>query len=212
VTVFTPDWYDSAHEQLKLRYPRYTFIATMLALVITGLSMVYSPPYIPAPYQLRERKVVAVNTQTEVFVPVMPSRVDAPDMPIQEVEATDDADAVETIGITDFNPFAPPEIPTAVMTRPEDFVAYDSAPVLVHSEAAEYPDLARQAEVEGTVTVVVTIDVTGRVVDARVQDSDTITALEQAALEAARKFLFEPAKQRDVPVQCQILIPFSFSL
>jgi len=209
--MFTPDWYQSAHQRLKQKYPRYTFVASVLALIVTGLGMAYSPPYIPAPYQLRERKVVAVNVQTEVYIPPVAARIEAPDLPVQEVEATDDADAAETIGITDFNPFAPPEIPTAAAVRPEDFVAYDSPPVLVHSEAAEYPDLAREAEAEGTVTVVVTIDVTGRVIDARVHQSDTITALEQAALAAARKFLFEPAKQRDVPVPCQILIPFSFS-
>lgn len=209
--MFTPDWYQSAHQQLKLKYPRYSFVASVLAVVLTGLGMVYSPPYIPTPYQLRERKVVAVSIQQDVFVPVIPKSIEAPDAPVQEVEATDDADAVETIGITDFNPFAPPEVPTAGAVRPEDFVAYDSPPVLVHSEEPEYPDLAREAEAEGTVSVVVTIDVTGRVIDARVQESDTITALEEAALAAARKFLFEPAKQRDVPVPCQIAIPFTFS-
>ena len=119
---------------------------------------------------------------------------------------------IATIGITDFNPFAPPEIPQAVTSTPEDFVAFDSPPVLVHAEPPEYPDLARQAEADGTVTVVVTIDVTGRVINARVHDSDTIEALEQAAINAAYKFLFEPAKQRDVPVPCQILVPFEFSL
>jgi TonB family protein len=72
--------------------------------------------------------------------------------------------------------------------------------------------MAQSAEADGTVWVVVTIDATGRVTNARVQESDTILALEEAALVAARKFLFEPAKQRDVPVACRIMIPFNFSL
>ena len=113
---------------------------------------------------------------------------------------------------TDFNPFQPPSIPTATATTPDDFVAFDSPPRLVHAEQPEYPDLARQAEAEGTVMIEVTIDENGRVIAARVFSSDTIEALESAALAAALKFLFEPAKQRDVPVKCRIHIPFGFGL
>ena len=209
--MFTPDWYESAHQQLRLHYPRNVFAAFVLALAVLGLGTVYSPPYVPAPYQLRERRVAPVDVQTEVVVPDAPPDIGVPpEAPVREVEAADDAGAVETIGITDFNPFAPPDLPPAGPARPESFVAYDSPPVLVHAEEAEYPDLARAAGAEGTVTVLVTIDVTGRVIEAAVSRSNTVPALEAAALAAARRFLFEPAKQRDVPVSCQIEIPFAF--
>lgn len=210
--MFTPNWYQSAHERLKLKYTKYMFFAALVALILTGLAMAFSPPYVPSPYQLRERKVIAVKVATEIYIPPPPKDIAAPEMPVQDIEATDDDDAVDTIGITDFNPFEPPSIPQATMARPDDFVAYDSPPKCVHRESPEYPDLAKRAEAEGKVTVVVTIGVTGRVINARVYESDTIEALERAALDAAMKFLFEPAKQRDVPVKCQILIPFTFSL
>jgi TonB family protein len=58
----------------------------------------------------------------------------------------------------------------------------------------------------------VIIDENGRVVSARVIDSDAIEVLEDAALEAAYKFLFRPARQGDVPVKCRVVIPFSFAL
>ena len=210
--MFTPDWYQTAHQQLKLRYPRYVFGASLGALVLTGLGMVFSPPYIESPFQLRERKMVAVNIQTEIYIPPPPKDIIAPEMPVQEFEASDDADAEDTIGMTDFNPFEPPSIPQATSAAPEEFVAYDSPPQLVHAEPAEYPEMAHEAQATGTVKVVVTIDVNGRVVAAMVLESDTIESLEKAALEAARKFLFRPAMQRDTPVRCQIMIPFGFSL
>jgi len=210
--MFTPDWYQTAHQLLKARYKKYMFWASLLALILTGLGMAFSPPYVESPYQLRERRVQAVNVQTDIYIPPPPKDIVAPEMPVQEIEATDDADAEETIGITDFNPFEPPSIPQASTAAPEEFVAFDSPPEVVHSEAPEYPDLARQAEAEGTVHVVVTIDENGRVTRARVYSSDTIEALERAAIDAAMKFLFKPAMQRDVPVACQIVIPFGFTL
>ena len=210
--MFTPDWYKSAHERFKLAYPRIMFGATVAALVITGLGMAYAPPYVPSPYQLRERKMKAVEFNTEIYIPPPPKEIKAPEVPVQEIEASDDADAEDTIGITDFNPFQPPAVPSAAASGPEEFVPFDSPPRLVHAEQPEYPSLAKQAEAEGTVWVVVTIDENGRVIAARVVESTTNEILERACLEAARKFLFEPAKQRDVPVKCQIKIPFTFSL
>jgi protein TonB len=210
--VFAPDWYQSAHQKLKQSYTKYMVGGALSAVILTGLGMAFSPPYVESPYQLRERKVVAIEMNTEIYIPPPPKELTAPEMPVREFEASDDADAEETIGITDFNPFEPPSIPQAGGGMPEDFVAFDSPPEIVHAEPPEYPDLARQAEAEGTVMVVVTIDENGRVVNASVHDSDTTEVLEIAALAAARKCLFKPAMQRDVPVRCQILIPFNFSL
>lgn len=209
--MFAPNWYESAHEKLKARYSRIMFFSTLTGLAVTGLGFVFAPPYVPAPYTLRERTAVAVETPTDIVIPPPPADVERPDLFAKEFEASDDADAVETIAPTDFNPFEPPEIPSAP-PAPEDFVAYDSAPVLIHSEAPEYPSMAMQAESEGTVNVVVVIDESGRVVQAYIANSTANEILQQAALEAARKFLFKPAMQRDVPVKCRIMIPFNFGL
>ena len=126
--MFTPNWYQSAHERLKLKYTKYMFFAALVALILTGLGMAFSPPYVPSPYQLRERKVIAVEVATEIYIPPPPKDIAAPEMPVQDIEATDDADAVDTIGITDFNPFEPPSIPQATKARPPDFLPFDSPP------------------------------------------------------------------------------------
>ena len=87
-----------------------------------------------------------------------------------------------------------------------------SDPQAVRQVAPEYPDLARQAEAEGRVWIRVTIDETGRVIKTEVENSEVIPSLEKAAMDAARKWLFKPAKQRDKPVRVRIVIPFRFSL
>jgi protein TonB len=94
---------------------------------------------------------------------------------------------------------------------PERFVAFDEPPRVVRAAEPVYPELARQAEIEGTVEVFVTIDETGRVIDAVVARSD-VDILNQAAIDAAFKFVFTPALQRDVPVKARIMIPFKFAL
>jgi protein TonB len=208
--MFAPNWYDSAHEKLKQRYTRYMFYASLGAVALTGMGAVFSPPYIPTPYQLRERTAVSVELPDEIVVPPPPADVARPEI-ARAFEESDEADATETIAPTDFNPFAPPEIPSAP-PAPEEFVAYDSAPQLIHAEQPQYPELAMQGEAVGKVEVVVTIDENGRVVDAYVASSTANEVLQRAALDAARRFLFKPAMQRDVPVKCRIMIPFNFGL
>jgi len=210
--MFTSDWYDTAHQKLKQNYPKFMFGASVCAVIVTGLGAVFSPPYVESPYQLREKKVVSVRITEDIYIPPPPKDIVAPEMPVQEIEASDDADAEDTIGITDFNPFEPPSIPQVSAAAPEAFVAFDSPPVLVQAVEPVYPDLAQSSEATGSVMVIVVIDENGKVVSASIDTSSATEALEEAAIEAAMQFLFEPARQRDRPVRCRIGIPFDFGL
>ncbi len=94
---------------------------------------------------------------------------------------------------------------------PEAFVAFEQAPELVRMEAPEYPDLARDAGVEGRVNVLVRVGVDGFVREALLAD-DGVPMLNEAALSAARTAVFKPALQSDRPVQAWIVIPIEFDL
>jgi protein TonB len=205
-----PTWVKSEHWGLVQKSKKYLRVTLLIALVFHVLAFKFSPPYVPHPYQLREKKMSIVDLPDEIIIPPPPKEIARPQLP-QEAEISDDASEEETIAPTEFNPFAPPMVPSAPVTQ-EDFVAFDDPPRVVHQEVPEYPDLARQAEAEGKVMVRVTIDENGRVVAATVEHSTAIETLEQAAIAAAFKWLFRPAKQRDIPVRCQIVIPFDFSL
>ncbi len=86
----------------------------------------------------------------------------------------------------------------------------DEPPVSIKVFTPDYPDEARQGKIEGLVLVEVTVGVTGRVVDAKVVRSDTIPALEEAALRAALLSIFRPALQDGVPVEARVVLPFRF--
>ena len=83
-------------------------------------------------------------------------------------------------------------------------------PSLKYQAIPEYPDLARRAGIEGTVSVIVYISKTGEVLNAEILKG--IEMLNNAALEAAKKCLFNPAKQRDKFVKVKMSIPFKFTL
>jgi protein TonB len=172
--------------------------------------LIFGPAPEPKPYQLREKKIEVIDIPDEIYVPPPPPEVERPQLP-QEAEVSDEVDEEETIEETEFNPFQPPVAPPPRQQQ-EAFVAFDEPPRPIRIQKPEYPDLARQAHAEGVVHVQVTIDETGRVIDAVVVRSDTIKSLEEAAIRAARKCLFKPAKQRDVPVKARIVLPFRFKL
>jgi TonB family protein len=97
--------------------------------------------------------------------------------------------------------------------RPADFVAFDKAPAIIKHVAPQYPQLAKKAGIEGEVWVKVWIRKDGTVETAEVQKrSQTNVGFEEAAIEAAKQFEFEPALVQGKPVAVWVAIPFHFSL
>jgi protein TonB len=94
--------------------------------------------------------------------------------------------------------------------KPGDFVAFDELPVLLSAEQPEYPDLAREAGITGTVRVNVLVGKDGRVKKAIAMDGPEL--FRDSAIEAAKRARFKPALQGRNPVEVWVLIPFNFEL
>lgn len=95
---------------------------------------------------------------------------------------------------------------------PDTFLVYDEPPRPIKIYAPEYPSEAKRARMEGTVDVRMIISEHGRVIDAAVYRSDTIPALEEAALKAAKISLFRPALAGGRPVKARLVFPFPFKV
>jgi len=111
-----------------------------------------------------------------------------------------------------FVPKADPGLSSPPAAMAGGFVAFDTPPERLLEVKPEYPALGVEAHSQGIVLVQVTIDETGKVVDAVVLQSDVIGAIEDACLQAARATPFRPAKQRDVPVMSRVVLPYRFAL
>jgi protein TonB len=81
-------------------------------------------------------------------------------------------------------------------------------PRLISDVAPIYPEIARQARVEGTVVLAVRTDAKGRVTEVKVLKS--IPLLEQAAVDAVRQWIYEPflSEGKATPVVFSVSITF----
>ena len=91
-----------------------------------------------------------------------------------------------------------------------EFFAVQEVPKRIAEVAPEYPEAARQAGIEGTVFVRALVGKDGTVTEATVLKGPDL--LHAAAIDAALKTKFTPAKQNGMPVSCWVQIPFRFEL
>lgn len=199
----------TAQQQLKRDYPKIFRTALMWAVIIHVAAFLFVPEIKIKPYQLREKQAIEAIEIPDQFRIPPPPKEQVKQQVVAEIAPSDEASAEETIASTELDVEAPPELPPALQ-RPDFFVSYDEPPVLVRQVNPEYPDLARQAELEGTVQVLIGINEFGDVVEATIVRS--VPGLDQAAIEAVYQWKFKPAKQRDEPVPVRIMVPIVFTL
>ena len=93
---------------------------------------------------------------------------------------------------------------------PGAFVYTDQLPARASVVAPEYPDLAREAGVEGTVMLWALVDLDGSV--KAVQVIRSVPLLDAAASAALLRWRFTPALANGHPVRVWVAVPVKFSL
>ncbi len=198
---------------LRTSHEKYLYIAFLIAILIHAAAFALWPEYAPKPYRLRK---VSIPFLIDIRLPDIevkppPPPVKPPDIPIA-IEPSDDPGAEDTIDPTVFGPDDPfPDLPKEPGGGLREFMYFEMPPRLVRGAMPKYPELARKAGVEGVVVVHVTVDDTGRVVDAWIAASQA-EILDESAIKAAYEHMFDPALQNDVPVKATISLSFRFSL
>ncbi len=185
-------------------------VALILALVIAiGAFLLLPKEFVVKPYQLRRSVEMVMENLPPVLEKIAePPKVAKPSVPVAatseaEVEAT-------TVEATTF---------TEVTKRTEEtdipvvaFWKVEVKPNPINIPKPVYPDLARNAGIEGQCVVEALVDVDGSVIEARIIKSSGNQSLDAAAVEAAYKAKFTPAKQRDKAVRVWVSIPYRFTL
>ena len=87
---------------------------------------------------------------------------------------------------------------------------YDQPPKLIKLTKPQYPQDAFVKKVEGTVVLEIVIDITGRVVHARVVQS--IPLLDAAALQTVYQWVFQPALKHGRAVPTRATAPVTFRI
>jgi protein TonB len=96
---------------------------------------------------------------------------------------------------------------------PEEFTPYDEAPVPLNEVVYEYPPLAKEAGIEGTVWIKALVDKSGKVRDALIfKQSGSSAGFEDVAKEGAFKIKYKPAISNNQPVAVWVVYPVRFTL
>jgi protein TonB len=94
---------------------------------------------------------------------------------------------------------------------PVEFIPVEKLPALVKVVQPEYPELARRAQVEGTVYVRLIVGKDGKPRKPQIVKSDA-DIFNEPAIAAAMQCLFTPALMNNGPVAVWLTIPFKFKL
>jgi len=199
----------TAEQRFEAGHPSRLWLGLIGAIAIHVALILILPNPQFQPYQLAERNVIhVVDSPPAILIPPPPKELPKREI-VTEIAPSAQADPGATIPST-VPDLEAPFVGPASGSRPDFFDAYDTRPIVVKRVYPVYPELARQAELEGVVVLKVGIDEFGHVKRALVIES--VNGLDEAALEAIYKWRFEPARQRDVPVPAWLVVPIRFSL
>jgi protein TonB len=102
------------------------------------------------------------------------------------------------------------QLPDEALPGASEFVPYEDPPILIELPTPEYPELARNAEMEGVVLVRALVGKDGSVKDAFV--TKEVPMLNEAAVDAVKRAKFKPALQQRRPVAVWVQVPINFKL
>ena len=94
------------------------------------------------------------------------------------------------------------------MPNEGEFVYYEDEPTPVTRVEPAYPEFAREAQIQGKVTLHVLVGKDGRVKNVKVIKG--VTGLNEAAVDAIKKWVFKPALSNNKPVAVWVEVPMDF--
>ncbi len=98
------------------------------------------------------------------------------------------------------------------LPEPDEFVPVEIQPEMIKETTPEYPRLAKQAGLEGTVWVKALVDEKGDVLKAIVAKTSGTVSLDEAAVETAYDNKFKPGIQNGRPIKCWVTYRVDFVL
>lgn len=150
---------------------------------------------------------------------IAPPSVGVP-MPVPDAEAPKEQTIATQQEIQSFNPNATDtgSGDQLVIAAPQEdetpkigeFVYYEDPPTLVSMPKPDYPELARDAQLEGTVKVQALIGKDGSVKKTVVTKS--VNLLDDSAIKAVASSRWKPAMNNNKPVEVWVEVPVKFSL
>jgi protein TonB len=166
----------------------------------------------PPPLASNQTPQVAITAQTAAPSVAAPIPVPDAEAPAEQTIASQE-DMAKMIGngptaSGDSVVIAPPT--TDDTPGINDYVYVEELPEAITKVAPDYPDIARQSGMEGTVMVKALVGKDGHIRDVVVVKS--IPVLDDAAVKAVKQWVFKPALSNNKPVAVWVAVPVRFTL
>jgi len=187
-----------------------------LALLLLLFAFLVFPKIEVKPYQHKAKEIQTIEIPPEVRQKFKPPEEVKPIIPltIEESDMADDEDIeeIETIGPTTLDLTKPPPV-SREGTTPK-FVVHEEGPIPMKKVEPEYPQFARNAGIEGTVTLRAEVFEDGNVGAVEIVKSlqSGPGGLDEAAMQAAKQWKFIPAKNQGKPVAVWVCFDIDFQL
>ncbi len=101
---------------------------------------------------------------------------------------------------------------TLTATLPDQTGSTMTRPTIISSSRPAYPRVARESGWEGTVVVRTLVDTNGRPSQVKLRKSCGHPTLDEAAQDAVQHWIFQPAKDGNIPITKWVDIPIKFAL
>lgn len=187
-----------------------------LALLLLLFTFIVFPKIEVKPYQHTAKEIQTIEIPPEVRQKFTPPQEVKPIIPltVEESDMSDDEEIeeIETIGPTTLDLTKPPPV-YREGTTPK-FVVHEEEPIPIKKKQPEYPQFARNAGIEGTVTLRAEVFEDGNVGAVEIVKSlqSGPGGLDESAILAVKQWTFIPAKNQGKPVAVWVTFPIKFEL
>ncbi len=208
------------HDALKKNY-RKTFELSVIISVVTVFGLLHAWPkmlYKPILGDLKEVSITVVNEIPQTFQYRKPIPPRHPTIPLPVVGlAFPENEFIEQLDFDLTGVAPPPEPNTSIYEEfiyiPHEIPPYPQKGYAYLNRLVEYPEFALKRHIQGRVVLGILIDEAGKAEKITIiQESGRDVGFEIAAVRAARKIEWFPAKQRGKPVKVWVALPVKFEV
>lgn len=152
-----------------------------------------------------------LTVPTEIAKPTIGTPVPVPDAQAPEQTFMTQQELAQSIAPVPFGSSGKDSLviaPADDLPGEGEFVYYEDEPVAVTTVQPVYPEFARDAQIQGKVILHVLVGKDGRVKNVKVMRG--VTGLNDAAVDAIRRWVFKPALSNNKPVAVWVEVPIDF--
>ncbi len=202
-------------ETVKLEKPQAPMMVSLVSLVETTpeekpVPIIEPKPVVQKtivkPKKLVEKPRVVNDDAARKVEQKEPEKIEPVDAPVVAEKTPTDAQPAENAAEVVAEVAKAKAAPEPVTEPPRFGVAY------LNNPAPSYPMLARRMGEQGRVLLRVLVSENGKANTVNIDKSSGYEKLDEAAIEAVKKWTFIPAKRSSQPISAYVLVPINFSL